>query len=319
MSFFIRVEGLDPEDLSDNAAHDLTDRLFADICEDYPEHYDDLTGVIPVLNEAEHARLVAASTIERPTEQDAAIGEPEMATDGGATPWDPWCDWCQMAFKDGPDWKVEATNITGWFCTENCADQWRSGDTTPERVGQQDDATPETEEDGEQEVMTDGGREPPKRKSEPYHCGFCDETSPDPATTSLPCGCVRVTCPNCGKTDELHETFCRADEVATDGGTDLATYEFTVENDGSSIVYGPWNDGDEWMLALSTATGERVRLLLGEAAMYELWTETHNTPRPRAAEPRDTLSREIVEKVNGMNADQLREVLDAIEDVGGQR
>jgi hypothetical protein len=83
MSFFLRIEGLDPEDLSDDTAHDLADRVFAEINRDYPDHYEKLTGVIPVLNEDEHARLVEAATIERPTEQDEAIIEPEMATDGG--------------------------------------------------------------------------------------------------------------------------------------------------------------------------------------------------------------------------------------------
>jgi hypothetical protein len=250
MSVFVRIEGFDPEDLADADAHDLADRLFADIHEDYPDLYDDLAGVIPILNEDEHARLVEVSNIERPTDRDKAIADRRAPLPDGGTrsvtdePWEPWCDWCQRVFgADGPDWTVETDVVTGWFCSEDCADSWDDDDEyTPERVG------------------------------EP--------------------------------------------EIATDGGTDLATHEFTVRDDGSSIVYGPWDD-EEWMLAVSTEDGERVRLLLGEAAMYELWTEVHHTPWPRKDEPRGTLSREIVEKVNGMDEDQLREVLETVDKVGG--
>jgi hypothetical protein len=104
--------------------------------------------------------------------------------------------------------------------------------------------------------------------------------------------------------------------IAAGGGPDLATHEFSVRDDGKSISYGPWDAG-EWMLGLSIEGGERVRLLLGEAGMYELWTEIHNTPWRRGTEPRDTLRREIVEKVNGMDEAQLREVLETVDAVGG--
>jgi len=186
MSVFVRIEGLDPEELDAADAHELAYRLFADIYEDYPGLYEGLSGVIPVLDEEEHARLVEVSNIERPTDADRAADPPTVsfgpldrddlehvgdASDLDADEWD-WVDACGHAYV---------------------------------RV-----------EDDEQDVMTDGGR--PRPESGPYRCGHCDETSPDPSTTSLPCGCVRVTCPNCGKTDELHETFCRADEVVTDGG-----------------------------------------------------------------------------------------------------
>ena len=130
-----------------------------------------------------------------------------------------------------------------------------------------------------------------------------------------PCGC------------EVTETTVRelADQgvergrgVATDGGPDLATHEFRVRDDMASIVYGPWDDeADEWMLGLSTADGERVRLLLAKQAMYELWTEVQHVPWPREEEPRGTLQREIVEKVNGMDEDLLREVLETVDKVGG--
>jgi len=252
MSVFIRIEGFDPEDLADADAHDLADRVFNGLINDYPDLFEDLTGVIPVLDEDEHDRLVTVSNIERPTDRDEAIADRQAPLSDGGTrtatdeAWEPWCDWCQRVFgADGPDWTVETDVVTGWFCSEDCADSWDDDDDyMPERVG------------------------------EP--------------------------------------------EIATDGGPDLATYEFGVQDDGSSIVYGPWDeDADEWMLGVSTEDGERVRLLLGEAAMYELWTETHNTPWPREAEPRGTLQREIVEKVNGMDEDQLREVLATVDEVGG--
>lgn len=96
------------------------------------------------------------------------------------------------------------------------------------------------------------------------------------------------------------------------------TYEFRVRE--NSFSYGPWDaDGGEWALSASTADGDRVRLLLGETAMYDLWTEVQHVPWPREPEPRGTLSREIVEKVNGMDEDQLREVLDTVDAVGGER
>nr|WP_256568003.1 helix-turn-helix transcriptional regulator [Halorussus aquaticus] len=70
--------------------------------------------------------------------------------------------------------------------------------------------------DDQREFVTDGGHD--VQRVDPYCCAHCGETSPDPSATTLPCGCCRVKCPNCGRSDELHQTFCRADEVATDGG-----------------------------------------------------------------------------------------------------
>ena len=74
-----------------------------------------------------------------------------VATDGG---WDPWCDWCQRAFgRDGPDWKIETDAVTAWFCSKDCADQWRCAADTPERVD-------------EPRVATDGGVELEKPPAE---------------------------------------------------------------------------------------------------------------------------------------------------------
>ncbi len=123
MSVFVRIEGLNPEDLSDDAAHDLADRLFADIREDYPNLYSDLSSVIPVLDETEHARLVAAATIERPTEQDEAIDQTTWsagpverddyehlgdASDLDRDEWD-WIDACGHAYRRVEDDEVETT------------------------------------------------------------------------------------------------------------------------------------------------------------------------------------------------------------------
>lgn len=86
MSVFIRIEGLDPEDLLDadtdheeSAAHDLADRVFNGVINDYPGLFEDLTGVIPVLDEDEHARLVEVSNIETPTERDKATDSPVVS------------------------------------------------------------------------------------------------------------------------------------------------------------------------------------------------------------------------------------------------
>lgn len=60
---------------------------------------------------------------------------------------DLWCDWCQREFgPDEPDWKVETGVVTGWFCSEDCADAWGCAADSPEHV------------DGER-VATDGGFE----------------------------------------------------------------------------------------------------------------------------------------------------------------
>ncbi len=98
------------------------------------------------------------------------------------------------------------------------------------------------------------------------------------------------------------------------------TLEYRVRDDGHSISYGPWDALDgEWALSLGTEEGKRVRLLLPEPAMHDLWTEVQHVPYSRKPKPEGTLRREIVEKTAGMGEDQLREVLDAIEGAGGSR
>ena len=49
---------------------------------------------------------------------------------------EPWCDWCQCSFgREAPNWKVETSVVTGWFCSKACADHWSGGSDTPEHVG----------------------------------------------------------------------------------------------------------------------------------------------------------------------------------------
>jgi hypothetical protein len=90
-----------------------------------------------------------------------------------------------------------------------------------------------------------------------------------------------------------------------------------VGDDFQSINYGPVAvDAEEWSLFIRTADGERLELRLGEAAMYELWTEVQGRPWPDRHEEHETqrtLRHEIVDRVNGMDVGGLREVLDVIE------
>jgi hypothetical protein len=47
-----------------------------------------------------------------------------------------WCDYCNREFEHGPHWRVEGDLVTGYFCTRECAEEWR-GDGEPIRpVGQ---------------------------------------------------------------------------------------------------------------------------------------------------------------------------------------
>jgi hypothetical protein len=107
--------------------------------------------------------------------------------------------------------------------------------------------------------------------------------------------------------------------TSVDAPISTPTHEYHV-SDGRSISYGPWEALDgEWALSLGTEEGKRVRLVLPEPAMHDLWTEVQHVPFARKPKPKGTLQREIVEKTAGMDADQLREVLDAIEGAGGKR
>lgn len=90
-----------------------------------------------------------------------------------------------------------------------------------------------------------------------------------------------------------------------------------VRDDRRSLNYGEARtDREAWSLFVGTQDGERLELLLGEAAMYELWTEVQGRPWPDATHQTEeirTLRREIVERANGMDEEGLRATLDAIE------
>ncbi len=65
MTVYLRIEGLDREDLLDadtghdeSAAHDFADRVFASIYHNYPDLYDDLGGVVPVLHPEHDPRVL---------------------------------------------------------------------------------------------------------------------------------------------------------------------------------------------------------------------------------------------------------------------
>lgn len=123
--------------------------------------------------------------------------------------------------------------------------------------------------------------------------------------------------------DDREMSLTKAYEVSLKSGVEvvrnerLGPEEYRVRNDGQSLSYGPWNeDRDEWSLGISTAGDGRIRLLLGETAMYELWTEVHNTPQPGDATEEGTLVREVVERANGADAEMLRSALSVLEGEG---
>lgn len=97
-----------------------------------------------------------------------------------------------------------------------------------------------------------------------------------------------------------------------------ADHHFVVRDDGKSIVYGPTGpDADSWTLSVGAEGDEYIELELGEAAMYELWTEVHNTPWPTSLQTTGKMRREIVERIEGAGAETLRDVLTLLEDLQG--
>lgn len=121
--------------------------------------------------------------------------------------------------------------------------------------------------------------------------------------------------------EEKDMSLSQVYEIALDHGVEsaknayLGPDEFRVRNNGKSMSYGPWNvgedeDAEEWMLGISTAGDGRIRLLLGDEAMYELWTEVQHTPWPRKPEPKGTLVQEIVEHARAADEETLRQALE---------
>jgi hypothetical protein len=88
---------------------------------------------------------------------------------------------------------------------------------------------------------------------------------------------------------------------------------FEVADSGKAISYGPGYEEDgPWCLWVTTTDGERVCLQLGEAAMYELWTEVHDVPWPGRDDDRGRLQRQIVEHIERADEETLREVLQLV-------
>jgi hypothetical protein len=92
---------------------------------------------------------------------------------------------------------------------------------------------------------------------------------------------------------------------------------FEVADSGKAISYGPGYEEDgPWCLWATTTDGERVCLQLDETAMYELWTEVHNTPWPRDGRGIEgRLRRSVVALAE--SADELT-LRDALEVLGGE-
>jgi hypothetical protein len=70
MTVYLRIEGLDREDLLDadtdhdeSAGHDLADRVFAAVYHNYPGLYGDLDGVVPVLHPEHDPRLLETTPV----------------------------------------------------------------------------------------------------------------------------------------------------------------------------------------------------------------------------------------------------------------
>jgi len=108
------------------------------------------------------------------------------------------------------------------------------------------------------------------------------------------------------------ERFVDDPKVRTDGGRDI--HEYRVAEDRPAISYGPAPDREAaWRLAATTGY-ERVELLVGKQAMYELWTEVRNVPWPNPQKPRehDRLVRQVVHAANDADAEMLEDALAAL-------
>jgi hypothetical protein len=83
MAVYLRIEGLDREDLLDaetdhdeSAVHDLADRTFDALRRDYPSLYDDLNGVVPVTRPEYDPRLLETTPVY--VHRDATIDDGEF-------------------------------------------------------------------------------------------------------------------------------------------------------------------------------------------------------------------------------------------------
>jgi len=94
---------------------------------------------------------------------------------------------------------------------------------------------------------------------------------------------------------------------------------FVVDEDRPAISYGPSRRAaDQWMLGFSTETGERVEIEVGKNGMYDLWVEVSDVPWPRTDSEASRLKRELVEKIQRMDEDGLREVSETVDAIWGE-
>jgi hypothetical protein len=117
---YIRLGGLDRDQLLDadtdhdeSAAHDLADRVFASIHEDYPRLYDDLDGVHAVVNPRHDSRLLQGLDEANDLEYLLALASEAMAdddafdSDAERARW-AVAEWCQEVryLPDLSQWKT---------------------------------------------------------------------------------------------------------------------------------------------------------------------------------------------------------------------
>ena len=94
------------------------------------------------------------------------------------------------------------------------------------------------------------------------------------------------------------------------------TREVVVTEDAHRLTYGPARDGQdgEYVLALTTSDEERVEVLFGEQAMYNLWIEVRGVPRPAPnyQSEHDRLVRQVVHYATGADKERLRKALNVL-------
>jgi len=171
----------------------------------------------------------------------------------------------------------------------------------------------EAADDVQNRVRADGGRPPLLRFTGECGCGRRVVTAvrrPPQAMSFDPT--TRARCRGCGSTVVVTGDPPGEQRAIADGGRDVQTFE--VAEDRPAISYGPDPYRDAaWTLAATTGE-ERVELLLGEQAMYQLWTEVQNVPRPRFDDENGRLVRQLVHLANGADESMLRDALAVLGD-----
>ena len=87
---------------------------------------------------------------------------------------------------------------------------------------------------------------------------------------------------------------------------------YEVPETRPAVSYGPVPDSDQWVLSVSTIVGERVEIVVGEQAMYDLWIEVRGVPWPTGDRKGDRLVRQVVHAANGADNEMLEDALAAL-------